>query len=508
MLTIKNLSIYNRKDSRFLIKDFNFVLNKRDKVGIIGEEGNGKSTLLKSILGLLDGDFEVSGEIGKSGESIGYLPQIMGKDLLDLRAKDYLEKEVLVDTFDYNRYYSLLSEFNINEEIFLKDTKFSSLSGGEKIKSQLLVLMMKNPTLLLLDEPTNDLDLEALKWIKDFIKKLTIPMIFVSHDEDLLDYTANRIIFIEQLRRKNEPKINIHNLSFNDFREIRQNSIINQERQSKKDHEEFDKKMERYRRVYDSVENALGKVSRGNPSEGKNLKDKMHTVKSLGKRFEKEKEKLTEMPDYEEPVFFDFMYKTNIHSSKVVLDFFLDELKVGDRILSRDIRLQIIGPKKIGIIGKNGVGKTTLIKEIIKDLEKSKIKVGYMPQDYLDNFDLSLSPVEFLKRDFTKEEESRLRTYLGSMKFTFDEMNHKISDLSGGQKAKLYFISMIVDEVEVMVLDEPTRNLSPLTGPIIRKALGDFGGVIIGISHDRTFIDQVLEEVYELKEDGLEKIKF
>lgn len=510
MLTIKNLSIYNNKDIRTIIKDFSFVLNPEDKVAIIGEEGNGKSTLLKAVAGslLVENYFEISGEIGKKGERIGYLPQIVEGDKLKMSPKELLDFNIKDEDFDYNLFYKLLADFNLSEEIFFKDINLENISGGEKIKAQLLIIMMKEPTLLLLDEPTNDLDLEALEWMQSFINKSTIPIMYVSHDESLLEKTANRIVFIEQTMRKKEPKISIYNLGYKDFFELRQGQISIQEQRSKKEHEEFNKKMDRYSRIYNKVENALSNVSRSSPGEGKNLKDKMHTVKSMGKRFEKEKENLTKMPDYEEAIFFDFMYATDIHNSKTILDFYLDSLKVGEKVLSKDIGLKLIGPQKIAIVGKNGSGKTTLVKEILKDLKDLKVNVAYMPQDYSANLDFSLTPIEFLKRDFSKEEETRLRTYLGSMKFTFEEMDHKISQLSGGQRAKLYFISMIIDRAEVMVLDEPTRNLSPLSGPIIRKALKNFGGAIISVSHDRKYLEEVVDEIYLLNKNGLKKISF
>lgn len=126
-----------------------------------------------------------------------------------------------------------------------------------------------------------------------------------------------------------------------------------------------------------------------------------------------------------------------------------------------------------------------------------------MPQNYDDLLDFSLTPVEFLSVTGTKEEVTRIRTYLGSVKYTTDEMEHAISEMSGGQKAKLLFIKMVLDESDVLVLDEPTRNFSPLSNPVIRDVLKAFNGVIISVSHDRKYIREVCNEVFELKETGL-----
>ena len=508
MLRINNLSIYNRADNRIIIKDFSFTLNPKDKVALIGEEGNGKSSVLKAIANPkeLESYADIEGNINTAGEIIGYLPQHLPLEFEDLTPKEYFESKIYSEMMDYNLYYTLLSQFKLEDEMIESSIKLKKLSGGEKIKLQLFIEMMQEPTLLLLDEPTNDLDLKSLSWMEEFILNLKIPVLFVSHDEKFLESTASTIIHIEQLMRKKEPKINIFKGSYNDYVKTRDDFISNQERISKKEKEIFDKKMERFRQIYERVNHEQGAISRQDPSSGKNLKDKMHSIKSMGRRFKKEEENLTKAPDYEEPVFFKFLYDISIHNSKEVLKLSIDKLTVGHKLLSENIRLEVFGPKKIVIVGNNGSGKTTLLKEILKESKKSKLKIGYMPQDYKDLINPTDTPIEYLRKNFTKEEETILRTYLGSMNFTKEEMFHPTSKLSGGQKAKLYFLGMIMDEVEMMILDEPTRNLSPLTGPIIRRALDSYKGVIISVSHDLRYIEEVADEIYLLEKNGLKKI--
>jgi len=190
---------------------------------------------------------------------------------------------------------------------------------------------------------------------------------------------------------------------------------------------------------------------------------------------------------------------THLKDLKIIIKDFSLILNEGD------IRLTLIGPEKICIVGKNGVGKTTLIKEIAQELlKRNDIKAAYMPQNYEELLDFELTPVEFLTQEGDKEEDIRLCTYLGSMKYTADEMNHKIHELSGGQKAKLLFLKMSIDGCNVLILDEPTRNLSPLSNPAIRKVLQCYPGAIISISHDRKYIEEVCTKVYSLNENGLQ----
>lgn len=227
----------------------------------------------------------------------------------------------------------------------------------------------------------------------------------------------------------------------------------------------------------------------------------------MGRRFDKEYENMTEIPDSEDAIFVKFNNDINIPNGKQVFDYSLDKLKVDNRILAKDINLIVRGPEKICIIGKNGVGKTTLIRKIAEDLlNRSDIKASYMPQEYEEILDFSISPVEYLTITGDKEENSRIRTFLGSMRYTADEMNHRVAELSGGQKAKLLFLKMTMDGSNVLILDEPTRNFSPLSNPVIRNILREYKGAIISISHDRKYIKEVCSIVYELTKDGLVEV--
>lgn len=199
-------------------------------------------------------------------------------------------------------------------------------------------------------------------------------------------------------------------------------------------------------------------------------------------------------------------------NGKTVLDFSLEKLRVPvsaataeSTVLARDIHLFVQGPEHICITGKNGCGKTTLMRLLAEELlSRTDLKAAYMPQNYEELLDLRLTPVEFLS-DGSKQSISTMRTYLGSMKFTADEMLHPMYELSGGQRAKVMLLYLDTSGCDVLLLDEPSRNFSPLSNPVIRQMLAAFQGAIISVSHDRKYIAEVCDKVYELTETGLHK---
>lgn len=230
----------------------------------------------------------------------------------------------------------------------------------------------------------------------------------------------------------------------------------------------------------------------------------------MGRRFEREDENMTQMSEQEEAIFFKLGDKNAyIPTGKTVIEYELSKLMTpeGERILAEGIYLKIKGSEKICIIEANGAGKTTLLKKIAEELmNRNDIKAEYMPQNYEDLLELSVTPVDYLDKTGDKEERTRIRTYLGSLKYTPDEMEHPIRELSGGQKAKVLLLRMSLSGANVLILDEPTRNFSPLSGPVIRKMLREFPGAVISISHDRKYIEEVCDKIYQLNPNGLQLI--
>lgn len=499
MLTIKNLSIYIDHDLHLMINDFSFSLSPGDKAVLIGKEGNGKSTLLKAIhdQGSVANYATVTGIIAKKGEVIGYLPQQKEALAGNWTTSAWVEHVVGYENLDYIMDYSLLDQLGLDDYLGNCEILLSQLSGGEYVKFLLLVELLKKPTLLLLDEPSNDLDFEALLWLERFISETSLPVLFISHDQRLIQNCANVIIHLERLKNKTMPKHTIVKMDYQSYQKHYRHNIERQSQLAHKQKEEYQKKFDRYNQVYQRVNHELNTVSRKLPGVGKNLKDKMHAVKSQGRRLKKQKDQMVAKPDWEEPISIIFP-EVNIPQGKKVLDFHLDQLVAGSKLLARDVNMTIFGNKKVAIVGANGAGKTTLLKAIGQEFEKQKLKVGYMPQNYLELFDDKLTPVAFIAPAKNKAVLTQARTFLASSNFTREEMSHSIGALSGGQKAKLFFLKMIFNEVEVLLLDEPTRNLSPLSAQALIKAMQNYQGVVLGVSHDRSFLEAVFSEYYLL----------
>lgn len=506
MLQVKHLTLTHRKDLRTLTEDFSFALQPGDKAAIIGEEGNGKSTILKWIRdpGLIESYCQYSGELIAHGHVVGYLAQELSEEEKAMSIYSFCAASPGFHDLDYRELADVARQLRFDAGEYYSQRPVGTLSGGEQIKLQLSCLLFARPTVLLLDEPSSDVDLETLQWLENFINIYQGIILYISHDETLLEHTANVILHIEHPREGKPPRCGLHRLDYRTYISRRLAGIANQEQQARKEQEEYDKKMEKFRRIQQSVEHAQNANSRQDPSAGRLLKKKMHAVQSMGRRFERETENMTRMPEVEETVFLRFSPEISLPAGKAVLDFRLEELTAGERVLARDLRLQVMGGEKIGILGHNGAGKTTLLRQIADHLlSRRDIHAAYMPQDYADTLPMDETPVDYLAPGGHKDDMTRARTFLGSIRYAREEMFHPIRELSGGQKAKLLLTKMMLDGVNVLIMDEPTRNFSPLSGPRVREVLRSFGGSIIAVSHDRKFLFEVCDKVYRLTECGL-----
>lgn len=509
MLQLKNVSITIKKDLRVFISNLSLVLNPGDKMALIGEEGNGKSTLMKLIYdeSLVENYIEYSGEIIRNRCVLGYLQQEMGSRGKNLSVYEFLTEDPLFYEMDPKELAEMANKIGLPPEFLYSEQKVGTLSGGEKVKLQIMRILCRRPDILLLDEPSNDIDLEMLEWMENFIQKWEGAVLFISHDEILLERTANRVLHLEMLRKKTEPKHTISNVGYTEYMKHRQHQLEKQEQTAKKERSEYRAQQERFRRIEQKVERQQAAITRQDPHGAALLKKKMKAVKSLEHRFEREADEMTEIPDVEEAVFFKFHERDKIPKGKMVLELKQEKLLIGKRLLAEHIDLCVKGSEKICIIGKNGAGKTTLLKKIAEQLLKREdIKAAYMPQDYRSRMDFDKSPLDFLSITGDKKELTNIRTFLGSLKFTRDEMEHPIRALSGGQKAKLFLLQISMGEANVLILDEPTRNFSPLSNPVIRKLLKNFEGAIISVSHDRKYIKEVCDRVYELSVGGLKQL--
>lgn len=512
MLQIKELSILHRKDLRVIVEDFHLALHEGDKAVIIGEEGNGKSTLLKWIYDpkLIDSYGEARGERLTGKERLGYLPQELPESDENKSVYEYFSEEETFWNHTTRELAAMTGKFHVEPEFFYRSQKMKTLSGGEKVKAQMMKILLQEPTVLLLDEPSNDIDLETLEMLEKLIGGWKYIVLFISHDETLIENTATMVIHLEQIRRKTKSRYTVARMPYQEYLTQRRQNFRNQEQRAITDKKEQKRREEKYRKLYQRVEHAQASVSRQNPAASKNLKDKMHTVLSVRRRFDREDENMTELPEQEEAIYFRLGGDgSRMPWGKTVVEYRLSTLCIpgeqeASRLLARNIHLLVRGPEKVCIVGENGAGKTTLLKKIAQELMKrTDIRAEYMPQNYEDILDQEQTPAEFLNQSGEKEERTRIQTYLGSLKFTADEMNHPIRDLSGGQKAKVLLLKLSLSDANVLILDEPTRNVSPLSGPVIRKMIREFPGAVISISHDRKYIREVCDYVYQLTPEGL-----
>lgn len=554
MLQIKNLNITHKKDLRTILEDFSFVLREGDRAVIIGEEGNGKSTLLKWIVNpeWIEPYAEAAGERVCSGERLGYLPQELAAEDKQKSVYEFFCDEPLFWEQDGRELALLAGRLGLPADFFYREQRMETLSGGEKVKAQLVRLLLGQPTVLLLDEPSNDIDLETLAWLEQMILGAKQPVLYISHDEELIERTANVVIHLEQIRRKTVSRCTIARTTYAEYMARRDAQFEAQTREARNERRQEKIRQEKFRRIQQKVEQAQQNISRQDPHGGQLLKKKMKAVKSLEHRYEREAAEMTELPETEEAIFFKTGRSAALPAGKVVLDFHLDTLRASEKereaqafgaakqeqeaqtfgaakqernmqalrveddreadsahgtVLARNVSLYIRGPEKVCITGANGAGKTTLLKRIAQELlARDDIHAAYMPQNYEDLLEMDKTPAEYLAVSGDKEELTRIRTYLGAMKYTADEMEHPMAELSGGQKAKILLLKMSMSGANVLILDEPTRNFSPLSGPVIRRVLREFGGAIISISHDRKYIWEVCGRVYRLTDGGLEEV--
>ncbi len=264
MLEIKDLSI--SINGRYLIKNLNLVLNNNDKLAIIGEEGNGKSTLLKSILGICK-YVELSGNINFKGSRIGYLEQSINEEDLNKKVYNFL----FIDERDYynkiNNFYKYLDSINLSDEIL--EQTINTLSGGEKVKISILKLLLNEYDILFLDEPTNDLDIETLEWLEKFINSTSKPIMYVSHDETLLSNTANMILHLEQIKKKTECRHTLLKIDYDTYVEQRIRKIEKQTQVARTEKREFTKQHEKLQRIMQKVEHQQNTISRSDPHGAK-----------------------------------------------------------------------------------------------------------------------------------------------------------------------------------------------------------------------------------------------
>jgi len=297
---------------------------------------------------------------------------------------------------------------------------------------------MTNPAMIFVDEITNDLDINTILWLEKELATLTVPIVYVAHDEELLRKTANRILYLKKTDKGS-------------------NCVISNT-------------------TYDQFISSLTDDS---------SVSKMVDAHAI-----------------------EFLKSTAKISEDNIINYSLSSLYKDSKPVARSIGFRIMGSKKIVIMGKDGSGKSALLEDIYTTLSLDKsLKVGFLKENYENSPELDVPTLKFLYGDRNPADIEISKPYISNLQLTDTELNGNVNDLGYGQRTKVLILQMILSKCNVLVLDEPTKNLSPLSTPVLREILKNFGGVVISVSHDRNFIDTICNEKYELRPDGLFQLK-
>lgn len=513
MISIQNLSV--EFSARPLFDNINYVINKRDKIALVGKNGAGKSTMLKIIAGLQGPS---SGQVAvPEGITIGYLPQQMEvSDTLSVvdevrkafghidalqRELDEVNEQIAATTdFDSEKYTDLIDRMttlserlameqsdNAEAEIektlkglgfvrsdFMRPT--SEFSGGWRMRIELAKILLQRPDVLLLDEPTNHLDIESIQWLEQFLVQKANMVVLVSHDRAFIDNVTNRTIEISL------GKIYDYSVNYSKYVVLRQERLEQQMRayqnQQKqiKDTEEF---IERFRYKATKAVQVQSRMKQLSKIERIEV-DEVDTS-HLNLKFPP----APRSGDY--PIIADNVGK-----------------RYGEHQVFDNATFTIKRGEKVAFVGKNGEGKSTLVKCIMNEIPYSgnlkighNVKIGYFAQNQASMLDEELTIFDTIDRVAVGDIRTKIRDILGAFMFGGEASEKKVKVLSGGEKTRLAMIRLLLEPVNLLILDEPTNHLDMKTKDILKQAIKDFDGTVIVVSHDREFLDGLVEKVYE-----------
>ncbi len=516
--------VFNEVNKNFgnkrVLNKINFEIKTGEKIGLIGPNGCGKTTILKMIM---KDELPTSGDIFiKKEASIGFLSQYP-----DVKLNEYLVKDILINSFDkinelkrklseeeknlniytdeklekcINRYSKLQEEY-INaggyevdskiEKIVmafkvekLLDKKYKTLSGGEKTIINLIVLLLKDPDILLLDEPTNHLDIDTVEWLDNFLGNSKKTLIIVSHDRYFLDKVVTKTILIDNAEAE------IYNGNYSYFVKENENRVMkqfNEYKNQQKQIEEMKKSIKRLRE-YGKLAYPCGEKF-------------FRRAASIEKRLEKIE--VLDKPKKVQNINLNFNFEQRSGNDIVELNRF--NYTIGDKELFKNANLFIRFNERVCIMGKNGCGKSTLIKQIINNNENirlgSRIKIGYIEQDITFE-DETKEVIEEARKYFIGSEEN-LRSALVRFLFYSEGIHTRLNKLSGGERLRLKLFCLMQQDNNLLILDEPTNHIDINTKEILEEVLVSFAGTLIFISHDRYFINKVATRIIMVEDKKL-----
>ena len=517
MISINNLTV--AFGGFTLLNDINFHINDNDKIGLVGKNGAGKSTLLKIILGL---NSPTEGKIVRpSGLKIGYLPQQMehAKDknvidetltafseLFELQKRvedislqlaertDYQSKEygnLIVSLNECNDRLAMLesepaesqaervlSGLGFKKEDFTRPT--STFSQGWNMRIELAKILLKKPDMLLLDEPTNHLDIESIEWFEDYLKNFSGAIVLISHDRKFLDNITNRTVEI-MLGRIYDYKV-----PYSTYKVLRKERI-EQQRAAYENQQRMIDKTEEF------IERFRYKATKSNQVQSR--------IKQL--------EKLERIEvDLEDNAAMTVKFPPAPRSGQVVFKAVDTAIGYGSKMIADGINMTIERGEKIAFVGRNGEGKTTMMRVITRELfplegEAARgynVDLGYYAQKQEDILDKSDTVFGTLDKIAVGDIRTRLRDILAAFLFKGEDIDKKVAVLSGGERARLAMAKLMLRPHNLLALDEPTNHMDLLSKDILKQALLRYDGTLIIVSHDRDFLDGLVNKVYEFKD--------
>ncbi|WP_340110814.1 ABC-F family ATP-binding cassette domain-containing protein [Maribellus mangrovi] len=500
-----------------LFKEISFLINPRDRIGLIGKNGAGKTTLLKIISGK---EHPSGGTVGIPRDvTIGYLPQQMKiKDSRNLKEETVLafeellklEKQIaqlntaIAENEDYhtaeylnnldkvselNERYQLLGGDNYEAELertllglgFERsdfDRPTSDFSGGWRMRVELAKLLLKKPDVFLLDEPTNHLDIESIQWLEDFLKNYKGAVILVSHDKTFLNAVCNRTIEIS-LGKILDQKMNYS--AFVEWKQEQKEITLAAYRNQQKMIEDTERFIERFRYKASKAVQVQSRVKQLEKIDRIEIEEEDNAVLKLN-------------------------FPPAPRSGRVVVEGKHISKSYGDLLVLKDIDLKIENGEKVAFVGRNGEGKTTLARVIMNELEHEgnltlghNVKIGYFAQNQAQLLNEDLTVFETIDEIAVGDIRTKIRDILAAFLFRGEDIDKKVKVLSGGEKSRLAMIRLMLEPVNFLILDEPTNHLDMRSKEILKNALNNFTGTVLVVSHDRDFLNGLVNCVYEFR---------
>ncbi len=513
MISIQNLSV--EFNSTALFSGVNFVINKRDKIALVGKNGAGKSTMLKIIAGLQE---PTGGVVAAQKDiTIGYLPQqmiltdersvveevrtVFGK-LDEMKASLARMSTELAERTDYESesYAELIDRIsNLSDLVQMEesengeaelektllglgfvrsdfDRNTSEFSGGWRMRIELAKLLLMRPDVLLLDEPTNHLDIESIQWLETFLKQKANVVVLVSHDRAFIDNVTNRTLEISC------GKVYDYQVNYSKY------VVLHQER--------IEQQMRAYENQQKQIQQTERFIERFRYKATKSVQ-----VQSRIKQLEKIEEIEVDEVDNSR-LNLKFPPAPRSGDYPVICEGVAK--KYGDHTVFSNVDLTIKRGEKVAFVGKNGEGKSTLVKCIMNEIPYDgnlkighNVKIGYFAQNQASLLDGEITVFDTIDQVAVGDIRTKIRDILGAFMFGGEASDKKVKVLSGGEKTRLAMIRLLLEPVNLLILDEPTNHLDMKTKDVLKQAIADFDGTVIVVSHDRDFLDGLVEKVYE-----------